>query len=445
MADLNIIKGNVVIPGMGIQKVGISLDGGKIISIASDANLPSAPETIDASGMYVFPGLIDPHIHLGYCRGFESDCKTETQSALVGGVTTVGCYLGAPDPYSKILPGIEQVINTVSSLDVVIHVAINTPEQMKEIPRYAKDFGINTFKFYMFGFPGLIPSQSNAFLLEGFREVAKLGSGALCCVHAEDASMAGSGWQKFAEIQEKSLIAWADCNPNESEELAVIIASYLAELAKVRINILHLCTELSIERLRQIKKVNPFVKVEALCLALSINKYSDVGLKGRWAPPVRGPEDQEALWAGIKDDTVDTIGCDALSVDLEGFNKFGMGNPAADALMISRILTEGYHKRGIPLEKLIEKCTVNPARLFGIYPQKGTIHIGSDADLAIVDVDKEFEVDYRKLHSVSDWSIFQGKKLRGQPVITIKSGKIAYREGKILIEPGLGKYLRRNC
>ncbi len=444
MADINIIKGNVIIPEMGMQRVGISIEGGKIISIAPEASLPSAAETIDVSGMYVLPGLIDPHIHLGFCKGFEADCKTETRSALVGGVTTVGCYLGAPDPYSTVLPGIEQQVNDVASADVVIHVAINTMEQMKEIPRYASDFGINTFKFYMFGVPGLIPSQSNAFLLEGFREVAKLGKGALCCVHAEDESITGPGWEKFAELQEKSLVAWAECNPDESEELAVIIASYLADLAKVKVNILHLCTALSVERLRQIKKVNPFVNVEALNLALSINKYDDAGLKARWAPAVRGPEDQEALWAGIQDDTIDTIGCDSVSMDQEGFeNLGGMGQTAADALMLSWLLTEGYHKRGIPLEKLIEKCTINPARLFGIYPQKGTITVGSDADLSIVDVNKEFEVDYKKLYSVSDWNIFQGKKLKGQPIITIKSGKIAYREGEILVEPGLGNYLRR--
>ncbi|HLA28771.1 MAG TPA: dihydroorotase family protein [Syntrophales bacterium] len=444
MADINIIKGNVIIPEMGVQRVGISIEGGEIISIASEASLPSAAETIDASGMYVLPGLIDPHVHLGFSKGFEADCRTETRSALVGGITTVGCYLGVPDPYSTVLPGIEQQVNEVASADVVIHVAINTPEQMKEIPRYASDFGINTFKFYMFGVPGLIPSQSNAFILEGFREVAKLGKGALCCVHAEDASMTGPGWEKFAGVEEKSLAAWAECNPDESEELAVIIASYLADRAKVRVNILHLCTALSVERLRQIKKVNPFVNAEAFNLALSINKHSDIGLKGRWAPAVRGPEDQEALWAGIKDDTIDTIGCDSISVDMEGFERFGgMGGSAADALMFSWILTEGYHKRGIPLEKLVEKCTINPARLLGIYPQKGAITVGSDADLAIVDVNKEFEVDYRKLHSVSDWNMFQGKKLKGQSIITIKSGKIAYREGEILVEPGLGIYLRR--
>ena len=162
MADLNIVKGKVVIPGQGTQDVGISIEGGKIAKIGSETDLPAAAETIDASGMHVFPGLIDPHIHLGFCKGFEADCKTETQAALVGGVTTVGCYVGMPDPYSMVLGGLEEQVNAVASVDVVVHLAINTPDQMKEIPLYAKDYGINTFKFYMFGIPGLIPSQTNA-------------------------------------------------------------------------------------------------------------------------------------------------------------------------------------------------------------------------------------------------------------------------------------------
>ena len=281
-------------------------------------------------------------------------------------------------------------------------------------------------------------------MLKGFREVAKLGDKVVCCVHAEDESISAPGWEKFGAMEEKTLAAWADCNPKESEELAVIISSYLAEVAKVKLNILHLCTGQAIEKIRQLKKTNPYVYAEALNLALSIDKNSDVGLKARWAPAVRDSEDQEALWNGVKDDTVDLIGCDSVSMDEEGFNNMGIGGTANDAMMISWILTEGYHKRGIPLEKLLEKVTINPARLFGIYPQKGTIQVGSDADLAIVDIEKEFEIDYKKLHSVSDWNIFQGKKLQGQPTITIKSGKVAYRDGEILVEPGLGTYVRRD-
>jgi dihydropyrimidinase len=111
--------------------------------------------------------------------------------------------------------------------------------------------------------------------------------------------------------------------------------------------------------------------------------------------------------------------------------------------LLPLLLTEGYHNRGIPLEKLISKITINPAQLWGIYPQKGTIAVGSDADLVLVDLNREFEVDYRKLFSVADWSLYQGKRLKGFPVMTIKGGEVVMKEGKILPEWGKGKRIKR--
>lgn len=443
MADINVINGNVVMPGLGIQRVGVSIEAGKIVSVGVEGRLPPARETIDASGMHVLPGLIDPHIHLGFCKGFESDCRTETRSALLGGVTTVGCYVGLPDPYSNALAGLEQVVNANASTDVVVHLVINTPEQMQEIPMYARDFGVTSFKFYMFGLPGVIPSQSNRFLLEGFREVAKLGGKGVCCVHAEDASMTGAGWERWQASENKNLVEWAACNPDESEVLASIVASYLAETAGVKLNILHLCTASALNRLRDIKKSNPYVNVEAFVLALALTKNSDAGLQARWAPAVRGEQDQESLWQGVKDGTVNTFGCDNVAMDTQTIAQFGMGGCALSALMLPILLTEGYHKRGVSLERIVESCTSAPARLFGVYPQKGSIAVGSDADLAIVDLGKEFIVDHGVLQSVADWSLYDGKTLRGQPVMTIKDGKVAMKESQVLSEPGSGKFLRR--
>jgi dihydropyrimidinase len=443
VADLNVINGKVFIPALGVQRVGISIEKGKVTCIGAEAQLPAARETIDASGMHVLPGLISPHIHLGFCKGFEADCRTETRSALVGGVTTVGCYLGLPDPYSKAFPGIQQAVDANASIDVMIHLVINTEEQMREIPTYAKDFGVTSFKFYMFGIPGIIPTQTNRFILEGFREVAKLEGKGVCCVHAEDPSMTGAGWERWEQTEKKDLVEWAACNPDESEGLAVIVASYLAEVAEVKLNILHLCTGIATNRLAAIKKANPYANVEAFVLALALTKHSEAGLRARWAPAIRGEADQETLWQGVKDGTIDTFGCDNVAMDTETIAQFGMGGCALDALMLPILLTEGYHKRGVPLEKILERCTMLPARLFGIYPQKGTIAVGSDADLAIVDLDGEFQVDHTKLHSVADWSLYDGKTLKGQPRIAIKSGEVAMREGEILVEPGFGKYLRR--
>lgn len=449
MADINIINGQVLIPEIGIRNVCLSLSGGKIVAIAERDQLPSASETIDASGLVVMPGIIDPHVHLGFCQGFEKDCSTETRSALLGGVTTIGCYLGGTELHSKTFPDIEQCINTHAYTDIFPHLCINTEEQRQEIPEYIERLGVTSFKFFMFCIPGYMPSQTHSFILRGFREVAKFGSECFCSVHAEDPSMILDGWNEFFQKGKKSLSAWADSNPEEAEVLGAIVASSLAEMSGCRINIVHLATSAALKKLRVIKRENPLVTVETLALYLSVHSSSPVeATEARWSPAVRGPEDQEALWEGVRDGTIFTIGTDQDCVDRAGLEQFikdyGVsGSSAIDALFLPLLLTEGYHKRNIPLEKLVEKVTLNPARLWGIYPRKGTIAVGSDADLVLVDVNKEFQADHRKLYSAADWSLYQGKELKGQPMITIKNGKVVMKEGKIIEDRNLGRCLRK--
>jgi dihydropyrimidinase len=107
------------------------------------------------------------------------------------------------------------------------------------------------------------------------------------------------------------------------------------------------------------------------------------------------------------------------------------------------ILTEGYHKRNVPLETILARATANPAKIYGIYPQKGTISVGSDADLVVLDLEKEWTVKSDELFSYGDFSLYEGKTLKGWPTVVVKGGEIAYQDGKILIEPGSGSYLRR--
>lgn len=450
MSDLNIINGQVFIPEQGIRDVGISLCHGKIIAIADTNCLPSASETIDAAGLLVMPGIIDPHVHLGFCQDFPSDCETETRSALMGGVTTMGCFFGGSEPFSKTFSEVQNTINTRAFTDIFPHICITTQEQVKEIPFYVKELGLTSFKFFMFCIPGYMPSQTNAFILSGFREVAAFGKECFCSIHAEDSSMMAEGWNEFFQKGKRELSEWAASNPVAAEELGVIIASALAEMSRCKINIVHLATSAALKRLQEIRRSNPYVEVETLALYLSLHAASAVDpLSARWSPAVRGQIDQESLWEGVRDGTIGTIGTDQDCVNRAGLDRFikeyGVsGSSAIDALLLPLLLTEGYHKRGIPLKKLADKVTINPARLWGIYPRKGTIAVGSDADLVLVDLNKEFVVDYRKLHSASDWSLYQGKTLTGQPVMTVKNGKVVMKEGEIIASPGMGKRLRKS-
>jgi len=449
MSDINIINGGVLIPEIGIVSVDIAIRNNKIAAVAQHNRLPSTRETIDASGLTVMPGIIDPHVHLGFCQDFENDCRTETRSALVGGVTTIGCFLGGTTCHSRTFPEIENILNTHAFTDVFPHICINTDEQRQEIPAYVNRFGFTSFKFFMFCIPGYMPSQTNSFILSGLRQIAQCGPHCFASIHAEDPSILTEAWKKFFQSGKKSLAEWEAHNPVEAEELGVTVAACLAEMSTCRVNIVHLATGAGLERLRRIKRSNSFVTVETIALYLSLNSSSEVNPEeARWSPAIRSPEDQEALWRGVSEGTISTIGTDQDCVDRKGLHGFikdyGVsGSSGVTALLLPLLLTEGYHKRGVPLKEVIEKVTFNPARFWGLYPQKGTIAVGSDADLVLVDINREFEVDYQKLLSAADWSLYQGKRLKGQPVMTIKGGEIVMQEGTIIPDRGTGKRLRQ--
>ena len=187
--------------------------------------------------------------------------------------------------------------------------------------------------------------------------------------------------------------------------------------------------------------------VETTSPYLSVTKHDGIGLIGKMVPPFRDQVDLDALWGGVNDHTIDTFGTDNVSMDLatKGIEKGMMGAmPGYPALgtHLAVLLHEGYHRRGVPLPQLLEKATRAPARVFGLYPQKGTIAVGSDADLVLVDLEKERIVDHKELHSLADFSLYDGKKLKGWPTMTIKGGSVAVENNEILVGAGEGKYLR---
>ncbi|MBW1851868.1 MAG: amidohydrolase family protein, partial [Deltaproteobacteria bacterium] len=158
--------------------------------------------------------------------------------------------------------------------------------------------------------------------------------------------------------------------------------------------------------------------------------------------------DNDALWERVRENSLDSFGTDNVSMNKavkqaeKGMLEAMPGYPILQT-HLPAILTEGYHKRNVSLETILTRATMNPARIFGIYPQKGTIAAGSDADIVVLDLNKEWTVKSDELFSYGDFSLYEGKTLKGWPTVVIKSGKKAYEDGKILIEPGTGAYLRR--
>jgi len=445
--DLIVHNGTLVIPGVGQLKADIGITGDKIALIGGNLTQP-AGEVYDAAGRTVLPGIFDPHIHIGNEQSFESEAETETRAAILGGVTTVGIFLRSlEDSYFQHLPGFRRAMDERSYVDSVFHPQIFTEQQIEEIPGYAQQFGIRSFKFYMSGIPGIVKSVNDDVLLAGFRTVASLGQDAVACVHCETGALVDRARSELKlRKPEGTLIDWEDAHPAVAEALAIQTAAYLARIAGAHLYVVHLSSRHGLEVVRAARRAGMRFTVETTTPYLGINSSDPNGFLAKMVPPVRTPEHQAALWEGMLEGSINTVGTDNTSRALAtkkpeaGLHGSRPGLPALGT-HLPALLHYG-RERGVPLEVLIERATRSPARVYGIYPKKGTIAVGSDADLVVVDLDQERVVRARALQGMSDFSPFEGKRLRGWPVATIKGGKIVARDGKIVAEPN-GRYLPR--
>jgi dihydropyrimidinase len=284
-------------------------------------------------------------------------------------------------------------------------------------------------------------------LLEGFRKVASLGADAIACVHCETGALIDKARRELvAGKPEGTLADWEDAHPAMAEALAIQTAVYLAKLADAHLYVVHLSSHQGLDVVRAARRVGARFTVETTTPYLGINSGDPNGFLVKMVPPVRTPEHQTALWQGVLDGSINTVGTDntsrarATKKPEAGLHGSRPGLPALGT-HLPALLHYG-RLRGLPLELLVERATRSPARVYGIYPRKGTIAVGSDADLVVVDLELERIVRAEELQGMSDFSPFEGKKLRGWPVATIKGGRIIARDGRIVGKAN-GRYLPR--
>jgi dihydroorotase-like cyclic amidohydrolase len=446
--DLVVRGGTLVIPGVGRIKADVGISGDKIVALGEDLS-GSAGEVYDASGKMVLPGIFDPHTHIGNERSYDEEAETETRAAVLGGVTTIGIFLRSlEESYMNHLPAFRKAMDERSYVDSVFHPQIFTEEQIREIPLYAREFGIRSFKFYMSGMPGIVKSIGDDALLDGFRTVAGLGADAIACVHCETGALIDQARKELQKKTEGTLADWEFAHPAEAEALAIQTALYLAKIAGAHLYVVHLSSKQGLEVVRNARRQGMRFTVETTTPYLGIASDDPNGFLVKMVPPVRSKDHHDALWAGVLEGSINTVGTDntsrarATKKPEAGLHGARPGLPALGT-HLPALLHYG-RLRGIPLEVLVDRATRGPAKVYGIYPKKGTIAVGSDADLAIVDLDLERVVRAEDLLGMSDFSPFEGKTLRGWPVATIKAGQIVARDGKIVGKP-TGRYLPREA
>ena len=449
--DTLIENGTAIDPVRGPLEMTIGIRDGRIAGLLEPGVSADAGERIDAKGLAIFPGLIDPHMHIGFMGMPLGDMASETRSAAVGGVTSILNYVLMAGDYEEPFTEFVDHIERLAYVDMGIHFGIFSPEQIAAIPEYIEKYGVSSFKFFITykGDEGTrrgVGTTDDGLLFELLTEIAK-HPGAVANVHAENVEMV---WREEAKVKELGLDGLAAHNaarPGVTEAAAMVLAGYLARVTGASLYLVHTSSKEGagvVTKLRRKQHASP-VYVETTPHNLGLTVDSACGLLAKVNPPVRTEEDVEALWAAVKDGVVDTIGNDhAPRLRSEKAGDVWQAGSAFPGVgtMLSVMLTHGHHRRGISLQRIAQITSANTARIFNL-PQKGKLEVGADADLALVDVDQERTVDSSFLESRADFSPWENEKLKGWAVQTLVRGKTVMREGEIVGEEGYGSYLRR--
>ncbi|MBI2863846.1 MAG: amidohydrolase family protein [Chloroflexi bacterium] len=425
---------------------GIAVHDGKIVAIGADGLLPKGTREIDAKGRFVLPGLVDPHVHLAAPSWpLAEGIRTATAAAAAGGVTTIMHLMAWPGSLAE---GVEKTVRNYQAhayVDGTVQAAIMKAEHVTEIPIVAK-LGVTSFKFALpyRGEEAVSPlvGVDDGLVFSAFEEIAKLGYPANAKVHAENVEIFWARKEKLIK-QGTDDYHWHDARPNYCEAEAMLRSIYFAKVTGCPLYILHMTIREGVDIVRKAKGKGVNVVVETCPQYLVLTRFDVDRVLGKVNPPLRGKEDNEALWRGIQEGVIEFLGSDDCPCAKKHKTDFWTANVgiAGVETLLPVMLSEGVNKGRISLEQLVKIASYNPARYFGIAPRKGVIKVGSDADLTMVDLDKEAEVSIERLHYISDYTPFEGWRLKGWPVLTILRGSIIAEDGEVVGRRGGGRFI----
>lgn len=488
--DLIIKNANAVIPKVGVLKTNILIENGKIKELTNSSASVNYIKSINANDKYVLPGIIDPHVHYGVFSPVEMAAATESKSAAVGGVTTIMRMLRVYESYKDEISKHLDASARNHFIDYGIHASILNSNQVKDIS-YLYQRGIHSFKLYM-----NLGSTDNRILMDMYPyrnlllpknvsvsdELCKSVMGksstfknSVVLVHAEDqntcanlieekklenartesstldASLENIKNSPAKPSKDNPLDLWSKCRPTESEVIAIKKIMNMARQFGSNIYFVHIGSNGALDAIlyeRQIGGCNAYIETCPHYLTHSVD-FGDI--RGKVVPPLRSKNDIASLWSAIKNGVIDTIGTDHVANTLS--LKCGENNDVWTALagfpglatMLPVLLHYGVNLRQLPILRLAELTSYNTSKIFGMFPKKGTIQRGSDADLVIIDIDLVQKVTPDLLQSSSDYTIYDGIKLQGWPITTISRGKIIMENGMVFPENlGHGEFIGAN-
>ncbi len=444
LVDIVIRNGKLFLP-KGIADGELSIDGGSIHKIAL-SGLPRGDREINARGKLIIPGVIDAHVHL-YDKNFLSrgDFKSGSQAAAAGGVTTVVVMPLDSPVISK--SSIKDVIDhgcKNSIIDFALHAGNMTVETIKQVQDISS-LGIKSYKVFTCD-PYLMPYHNIRELMNSVKSV-----NGVTFVHAEDNDILREKGERVLKDKRKDLLAHTDSRPNQAEKKAVERIIELANASECRVHLAHITTKEGCKLVKMAKKNGTLVSAET-CPHFLIFTRKDIERLGPYLkinPPLKTNMDRATLWKSLAAGIIDIVATDhapGLREEKEaGWTdiwRAPSGVPGVETLL-TLMLSEGVGKRRISMNRMVNTLCTKAAKLFGLYPRKGVIQEGSDADLVMLDLKKEGIISAEKLHYKVGWSPYEGMRVRGMPTMTIVRGSTVVEDGKIFVEAGHGKFLKR--
>ncbi len=436
-----VIRGGRLVSSTGIMSAGIAIEGGVIVAISRDDALPDSRETIDATGKYVLPGVIDPHVHFrspGY--EYKEDWASGTAAAACGGVTTV-FEMPNSDPPTSTVDAL-QIKQQIASRDAYVDYGVYGllgQQNLGDLPGLARH-GVIGLKCFMGNNP--IGHIDDGAMLEGLEIAASLGL--RVTVHAENATIIERKTGRLRASGRRDPLAHLESRPAVCAVDAVERAVAFAEAAGAQVHIAHEGCKDALPIIRAAKHRGVAVTAETCphYLLLTAEDMHRVGPVLRVNPPVRAAGHAEPLWSGLADGVIDMLATDhaphaipeKTADDIwDCVSGFG-GLETAIPLLLTEV-----NRGRITLEQYVTWSSLAPARVWGLYPRKGVLDVGSDADIVIVDLEREATIRADRFQSKSKITPFEGFRTKGQPVCTIVRGRVVMRDGALEGRRGWGR------
>lgn len=458
-----VLKNALVVAPSGVFHGGVAIDGEEIVALGATSTLGSGRREIDVGGKILFPGLFDPHVHFGVGDRIGEESMVEdflhsTRDCLVGGVTTIATTsLLGRRPLPELFAQAMRCGQGHSWCDYKITSVVGTLDQARQIPFVANEGGVS-FKF----FTGYIGEQAAGFGMdpegitpalfhEACEQLRRCGAPTFAKIHAEDPYVRGILVDRLRKSgRADKLVAWAESSPEWAESVQIYTYGQIAHQLGVPLYPVHVSAAHTVDTVKRLKEEGMNVVGETIACFLSTTApemdAQNMGGKAKIQPPIRFAKDRERLWRGVEDGTISVVGTDSLcySASFKTEADFwdcrvGINLQVADTLPL--LFDEGVNERRLDLSTLARVLSENAAKLYGLFPKKGAITVGADADLVVIDPEREATLGVSRLRSRADYSLWEGRKVRGMPVMTFLRGRLVMQEGEIVTERPSGRFV----